>query len=75
MVQQDLLVQNKLVLRVQLKNFGAINEEELMENKEIGESLSLYMWQLGKFLTELMIVSNSTESPIIVQTFRAAAEL
>ena len=44
-----------------------------MENKEISDNLSLYMWHIGKILTELMIVSNSTESPIIVQTFRAAA--
>jgi len=46
-----------------------------MERKEIGESLSLYMWHIGKILTELMIVSNSTDSPIIVQTFRAAGQL
>jgi len=46
-----------------------------MENKEIGEKLTLYMWHVGKILTELMSVSCSTDSPIIVQTFRAAAEL
>ncbi len=46
-----------------------------MESKEIGQSLSLYMWHMGKFLTELMIVSKSTNSPIIVQTFRGAGEL
>jgi len=46
-----------------------------MESKEIGQSLSLYMWHVGKILTALMIVSKSTDSPIIVQTFRGAGEL
>lgn len=46
-----------------------------MESKEIGQSLSLYMWHVGKILTELMKVSKATDSPIIVQTFRAAGQL
>ncbi len=46
-----------------------------MESKEIGQSLTLYMWHVGKILTELMIVSRSTDSPIIVQTFLAAGKL
>ena len=37
-----------------------------MENKEIGEKLMFCMWHMGKILTELMLVSNSTDSPIII---------
>ena len=46
-----------------------------MENKEFNESISLFMWHLGKILTDLQIVSLSTDSPIIVQTFQAAGQL
>jgi len=46
-----------------------------MKYKEIGEKLTFYMWHRSKILTELMLVSNSTDSPIIAQTFRAAGKL
>ena len=34
-----------------------------------------YMWHIGNFLTDMMYISDSTSSPIIVQTFQAGADL
>ncbi len=46
-----------------------------MENDDIKPELTTYMWHIGRILTELMIISDSTDSPIIVQTYHAGTSL
>ncbi|MHA2472569.1 MAG: hypothetical protein ACXAES_04985 [Promethearchaeota archaeon] len=46
-----------------------------MGKDEIKSKLATFMWHIGRFLTELMLVSDSTSSPIIVETFNAGIEL
>ncbi|MFX0072864.1 MAG: hypothetical protein ACFFAO_17440 [Candidatus Hermodarchaeota archaeon] len=41
----------------------------------IKSEISIYMWHIGNFLTDMMYISDSTSSPIIVQTFQAGAHL
>jgi hypothetical protein len=46
-----------------------------MNEEDIKSELTTYMWHIGRILTELMSVSDATNSPIIVQTFRAGVDL
>ena len=46
-----------------------------MNNKEIRIELTSYMWHIGRILTDFMIISDNTKSPIIIQTFQAANNL
>ena len=46
-----------------------------MEENNTKSSLIMYMWHVGRFLTEIMIISDSTGSPIIVETFDAGVKL
>jgi hypothetical protein len=41
----------------------------------IKSEISIYMWHIGNFLTSMMSISESTNSPIIVQTFQAGSKL
>ena len=41
----------------------------------IKSEMSIYMWHIGNFLTSLKSISDSTKSPIIVQTFQAGSNL
>ena len=43
-----------------------------MKEENIKSELTTYMWHIGRVLTELMSVSDSTNSPIIIETFQAA---
>ena len=46
-----------------------------MEKYDIKSNLITYMWHIGRVLTELMITSDSSGSPIIVETFKAGTDL
>lgn len=46
-----------------------------MEEEDIKSELTTYMWHIGRILTEIMGVSDSTNSPIILETFQAGANL
>lgn len=41
----------------------------------IKSEISIYMWHIGNFLTNVMSISDSTNSPIIIQTFQAGSSL
>ncbi len=47
----------------------------MAEEDFLKSEISTYMWHVGDILTSIMSVSDSTHSPIIVQTFQAASEL
>jgi len=46
-----------------------------MKEENIKSELTTYMWHIGRVLTELMSVSDSTNSPIIIETFQAGVDL
>jgi hypothetical protein len=46
-----------------------------MTEEEIKSELTTHMWHIGRILTELISISDSTNSPIIVETFQAGVNL
>ncbi|MBN1802715.1 MAG: hypothetical protein JW891_14485 [Candidatus Lokiarchaeota archaeon] len=37
--------------------------------------ITVFMWHIGRILTDMMIISDTTGSPIISQTFQAGSKL
>ena len=46
-----------------------------MKEEEIKSELMTYMWHIGRILTEIMSISDSTNSPIILETFQVGVDL
>ena len=45
------------------------------DQNDIKSELTIYMWHIGRILIELMNVSDSTDSPIIIETFQSGVNL
>ncbi len=47
-----------------------MKEENSMKSK-----MTIFMWHIGKVLTDMMSISGSTNAPIIVETFQEGSKL